>query len=265
MSAYTSYHVLMRALGPAAAPQRLFADATRHAAHGFVQASDYHRRANLVERAAPSHGEIRRRMRELVATDLNPVCTLLATAPSPAAFEARWNGLHRLWRVATDTLVHFRGDGVIEYRRQVRDANARDTELKESVMAACLATLAHPPERASDWAGVGASLGMDGRAPCELAAWLQSRPDASLAEAATQLGCSARTLERQLMEAGTAFTQVRAAVRTTTAARLLREGDLPLTEIAQQAGFYDSAHFARGFRAATGTTPTQYRQLARCA
>jgi AraC-like DNA-binding protein len=32
--------------------------------------------------------------------------------------------------------------------------------------------------------------------------------------------------------------------------------------VAQSCGFYDSAHFARAFRAAAGVTASQYRALA---
>jgi AraC-like DNA-binding protein len=41
---------------------------------------------------------------------------------------------------------------------------------------------------------------------------------------------------------------------------LLATTDLPLAEIALQAGFADQAHFTRRIRSATGRTPRQIRQ-----
>lgn len=43
----------------------------------------------------------------------------------------------------------------------------------------------------------------------------------------------------------------------------LASSDLPLGEIALQAGFSDQSHFSRLFRAATGHTPAAYRRIAR--
>jgi len=37
----------------------------------------------------------------------------------------------------------------------------------------------------------------------------------------------------------------------------------PLTEIAHELGFSDSAHLSRAVRLAAGVTPTEYRELAR--
>jgi AraC family transcriptional regulator len=49
-------------------------------------------------------------------------------------------------------------------------------------------------------------------------------------------------------------------VRVEFAARLLREQDLPLSEIAITSGFADQAHFSRTFRRITNLSPLQYRR-----
>jgi transcriptional regulator GlxA family with amidase domain len=52
-------------------------------------------------------------------------------------------------------------------------------------------------------------------------------------------------------------------LRIEAAKRLLRQGDLGMTEIALETGFGDSNYFARKFRESTGRTPTEYRQRQR--
>ena len=48
--------------------------------------------------------------------------------------------------------------------------------------------------------------------------------------------------------------------RIATASRLLRETDHSVSDIALDCGFYDHSAFTRAFRAATGVTPTQFRE-----
>jgi transcriptional regulator GlxA family with amidase domain len=56
--------------------------------------------------------------------------------------------------------------------------------------------------------------------------------------------------------------QLLTKTRVDAAARLLREADLPLNQIAVNCGFYDQALFCRQFRLSTGMTPGQYRGAA---
>jgi len=51
--------------------------------------------------------------------------------------------------------------------------------------------------------------------------------------------------------------------RLVAAARLLRETDMGVCEIAHQCGFYDHSAFTRAFHSAMGTTPTEYRNAVR--
>jgi AraC-like DNA-binding protein/mannose-6-phosphate isomerase-like protein (cupin superfamily) len=52
-------------------------------------------------------------------------------------------------------------------------------------------------------------------------------------------------------------------LRIEAAKRLLRQGDLEITEIAQEAGFNDGNYFARQFRLVVGCTPSDFRRRAR--
>lgn len=49
-------------------------------------------------------------------------------------------------------------------------------------------------------------------------------------------------------------------LRVDAASRLLRGGDLTMTEIALETGFADSNYFARQFRLVTGRTPSEFRR-----
>jgi AraC family transcriptional regulator len=49
-------------------------------------------------------------------------------------------------------------------------------------------------------------------------------------------------------------------LRVERAAQRLEEPDVPLAEVAAEAGFYDQSHFTRVFRSETGSTPAAYRR-----
>jgi transcriptional regulator GlxA family with amidase domain len=51
--------------------------------------------------------------------------------------------------------------------------------------------------------------------------------------------------------------------RVERAQDMLARTDLPLTQIALAAGFFDQSHLARHFRQMLGTTPTEFRALQR--
>jgi len=51
-----------------------------------------------------------------------------------------------------------------------------------------------------------------------------------------------------------------ARTRLEVASHLLRESDRPVTDIAQECGFYDHSAFSRAFRAAMGVTPSEFRR-----
>lgn len=80
-------------------------------------------------------------------------------------------------------------------------------------------------------------------------------------ELARAVGLSTRTLQRRLGEANLSFSRLVRLVRIFEAYRLLKPGGTPLTVIGFCAGFSDSAHFSRDFRASVGMTPSEFRAV----
>lgn len=76
---------------------------------------------------------------------------------------------------------------------------------------------------------------------------------------ASLLGVSERTLQRRLGELGRSFTDVVESFRREEAARLLRQPDLPLVEVATRLGYAEQTSFTRAFRKWTGSTPGAWR------
>ncbi len=72
-------------------------------------------------------------------------------------------------------------------------------------------------------------------------------------------GVSKRSFQRRLHDAGLSFSHLVRLVRVHEACRLLRQPDISITTIGYCAGFSDSAHFSRDFRASVGMAPSQYR------
>ena len=50
-------------------------------------------------------------------------------------------------------------------------------------------------------------------------------------------------------------------LRVETAQNYLKQGEITITDIAIECGFYSSQHFANVFKARTGFTPREYRRL----
>lgn len=72
--------------------------------------------------------------------------------------------------------------------------------------------------------------------------------------------CEKRTLQRYLREDyDTTYQQLLDEVRFETACYYLRESQLPMTQLAQLAGFSESTNFARAFRRRFGESPRQWR------
>lgn len=90
-----------------------------------------------------------------------------------------------------------------------------------------------------------------------LAQNLNRRP--TLSEIAGRLGMTSRTLQRKLAAEGTSFVGLYNELRIETAARLLRQNDQPITEVALLAGYTDGAHLCREFKRARNLSPRDYR------
>ena len=86
------------------------------------------------------------------------------------------------------------------------------------------------------------------------------RIDADLESAATRLGLSSRTLQRQLRELGTSFRDELTTARLKEAEARMLDSEAPLTAIALDAGFSTLAHFSAAFRKVHGTSPSEWRR-----
>lgn len=106
----------------------------------------------------------------------------------------------------------------------------------------------------------------DRRRAVETALWLEanSAEDIGLEAAAREARLSPfhflRVFARVL---GVTPHQYLLRTRLRRAARLLAEGDRPVTEVALEAGFEDLSNFVRSFRRAAGVTPGAFRRAAR--
>ena len=76
---------------------------------------------------------------------------------------------------------------------------------------------------------------------------------------AEMAGTSVRTIQRRIAGAGTNFREVVGEVRMDRAVRLLPNQDMRISDVAREAGYDDSSHFARAFRRHAGISPRQYR------
>jgi AraC-like DNA-binding protein len=86
-------------------------------------------------------------------------------------------------------------------------------------------------------------------------------PEMSVPFIAASIGTSARTLQRRLAERDVSFSRLVQAVRFRNSQRLLREPELPLTEIAKRLGYTDPANFIRAFKRWAGSGPSEFRRL----
>ena len=72
-------------------------------------------------------------------------------------------------------------------------------------------------------------------------------------------GLSVRSLQRRLAKYGLTPFQILDQARYQTAARLLVDPDIRITDVAMDLGYTDSAHFTRAFKRWAGVTPREYR------
>lgn len=86
--------------------------------------------------------------------------------------------------------------------------------------------------------------------------------DITLKDLAAKCGLSANYLSSYLKkETGRTFLQHLTATRIENAKELLTNTSLPIHEVASQCGIQDNNYFSRLFKANTGHTPQQYREL----
>jgi AraC-like DNA-binding protein len=82
---------------------------------------------------------------------------------------------------------------------------------------------------------------------------------ATIGTMAEVVGTSVRTLQRRLEGVGVVYSTLVDEVRLQTAAPLLEDPDILLTDIAFELGYSDPAHFVRAFRRWAGVAPSEYR------
>jgi len=87
----------------------------------------------------------------------------------------------------------------------------------------------------------------------------------TLDELARLIGTSARTLDRYLRKEGSGFRDLAVRVRIDRARKLLREAELPISQIAYRLGFSDVANFTRSFRRETGFSPSEFKRSGQAA
>ena len=129
--------------------------------------------------------------------------------------------------------------------RPLRRVDAKLASLLEQVVAGSLAKLPQAP-------------GFAARVRHELSRALQDG-QATLAQIATRMGITPRTLQRRLADEATTFQIMLDDCRRDLALPLLAGAELTLQEVAFALGFSEPSAFHRAFRPWTGTTPGEYR------
>jgi AraC-like DNA-binding protein len=82
---------------------------------------------------------------------------------------------------------------------------------------------------------------------------------ARAAEVAHKIGMSHRTLARRLSEEGLTFSEIAEQLKSDLAQRYLRDGDLPISQVAWLLGYQEVSAFTHAYRRWTGMTPRQSR------
>jgi AraC-like DNA-binding protein len=75
------------------------------------------------------------------------------------------------------------------------------------------------------------------------------------------LALAPRTLQRKLQEEGTTFQEVSDAVRKDLARQYIQSGEYDLSEVTYLTGFANPSAFSRAYKAWTGRTPSEDRDL----
>jgi AraC-like DNA-binding protein len=82
----------------------------------------------------------------------------------------------------------------------------------------------------------------------------------TITEIAEMAGISVRSFQRKLSGMGLSYSGLVDVVRFENAAKLLRETDAKVIDVAFASGYTDPAHFTRAFRRISGTTPREFRE-----
>ena len=88
-----------------------------------------------------------------------------------------------------------------------------------------------------------------------------AHPGMCLPHMAAIVGIPVRTLQRNLAQRFTSFSRVVQTVRFRMAQRLLKDTELPVSEIAIQLGYSNPENFTRAFRRWTGVSASDFRDI----
>jgi len=81
----------------------------------------------------------------------------------------------------------------------------------------------------------------------------------TIAEVAEMAGISTRSFQRKLSSAGVSYSDLLDGARFENAAKLLRDTNAKIIDVAFSSGYSDPAHFTRAFRRFSGITPREFR------
>ena len=260
-----SYRLLKEAMGPVSLqPTQLLSFSINSTVSGFIAHDDYVSFASAVEDRPPPARQLLDRIQTLVSFDTNPLSVLLRSSGSDIRFIQRWNRLNQHLKLGVSTQIEGRSEQRLR-RHLHKDA---DSPLRRNVMEMFVDQLGVEAARPDPFIArevglesVAQALGLTGTAIAGLIEVLHDDPAADIPVCAKAMGCSTRTLQRQLSGLGLSFLMVRQAVRVRIATRMLRYTTVPLTEIGLAAGFYDASHFNRAIKLSTCISPTEYRAL----
>lgn len=177
---------------------------------------------------------------------------------------------HALTKRDTEAWMLFRTDewlGGESLLALIRDEAARPSDgyRREILNTLTKAFLLQLISRFSDSCRVSMTDTEEGRALSLLQAHLQVHFRTATLEEAARAACySTRQVERMLKRSlGRSFSELVRDLRLGHAATLLRETDLPVGEVAEQAGYASLSAFYSGFRSRYGMSPAVFREEAR--
>ena len=288
-----AFHLAYQLIDPAsvANERALFARAVNSVIDGFVPASAYVQLASHHEsawRLQRSERALEETARMLIDCSLNPVALAGKALPNVQALKQVSDLFFLNEAMVVKTRMNVVGDAV-EIMRDTQLA-APCTVVSHAVplawahlslcqdAVACLIDVtrqkigeSHKQARPSGkglpalWGvaallSLGHRLGQQDTAIFNLFEALEEASVLTIKDAAKALGCSSRTLQRQLQPMGLSLPRIRLASNLLRGIGLMAEGS-DLSEAAVTAGFFDYSHFARTFKRSSGFLPTTYQRI----